>query len=171
MADAQNEIHVTPLKVYLMVGVLLFILTGITVTVSKIHLGPWNAVVALAIASIKGLLVVLFFMHLLYDKKIYALVVSTALVILAIFIALTMADVLRRGDIYENQASPINHQAKIYKQDSSISTAPQGQIEKESTDSSQHEITPDSTGDVQPGNKSANTEKQEMPKPSGGTGH
>ena len=42
-------------------------------------------------------------MHLFYDKKIYALVVGTALVILAIFIGLTMADVLRRGDIYENQ--------------------------------------------------------------------
>ena len=93
---------------------LLFVFTGITVAVSKVHLGPWNAIVALAIASIKGLLVALFFMHLYYDKKIYGLVVGTALVILAIFIGLTMADVLRRGDIYEIQGQLIQPQAKIY---------------------------------------------------------
>jgi hypothetical protein len=54
-------------------------------------------------------------MHLLYDKKIYMIVAGTALVILSVFIALTMADVLRRGDIYEFEASPIIPQAKIYK--------------------------------------------------------
>jgi len=123
MVESQHTTHVTPLKVYLTVATLLLVFTGLTVAVSKVHLGPWNAIVALTIASIKGLLVALFFMHLLYDNKIYALVVGTAIVILAIFIGLTMADVLRRGDIYENQASPINPQAKIYKHSGTMSSA------------------------------------------------
>jgi cytochrome c oxidase subunit 4 len=106
--------HVTPLKVYLTIGVALLILTAITVKVSQVHLGAWNAIVALAIATVKGLLVALFFMHLLYDKKIYAIIVVLALVILSLLIALTMADILRRGDINEYEAGSINPQAKIY---------------------------------------------------------
>ena len=113
-AESQHTGHVTPLGVYLMVGLALMTLTAVTVMVSKMHLGAWNAIVALAIASIKGLLVAFFFMHLYYDKKIYALVVSVSLVMLSILIALTMSDVLRRGDIYEIQGYPIKPQAKIY---------------------------------------------------------
>jgi cytochrome c oxidase subunit 4 len=108
------EDHITPLGVYLGVGVTLLALTAITVAISRIHLGPWNAVVALAIASLKALLVALFFMHLLYDRKIYMVVISVALVMLGILIALTMADILRRGDIYDFQANPISPNAKIY---------------------------------------------------------
>ncbi|HBZ01429.1 MAG TPA: cytochrome-c oxidase, partial [candidate division Zixibacteria bacterium] len=39
--------HITPLKVYLLIGAMLLILTALTVKVSTIHLGPWNAIVAL----------------------------------------------------------------------------------------------------------------------------
>jgi cytochrome c oxidase subunit 4 len=106
--------HITPLRVYLAVGLTLFVLTAITVMISKIHLGPWNAIVALGIASLKALLVALFFMHLLYDKKIYMIIVSVALVMLAVLIALTMADILRRGDIFDYQTGPIAPNAKIY---------------------------------------------------------
>jgi cytochrome c oxidase subunit 4 len=106
--------HITPIKVYLAIGLSLLVLTAVTVIVSKIHLGPWNAIVALAIASFKALLVALFFMHLLYDKKIYMVIVSISLVILATLIALTMADILSRGDIYDYQAGPITPEAKIY---------------------------------------------------------
>jgi cytochrome c oxidase subunit IV len=110
--------HITPLRVYLTVGIALIILTGLTVKVSLIHLGAWNAVAALAIAAAKALLVALFFMHLLYDKKIYAVIVGVTLLILAILISLTMADILRRGDIYQYQAHPIKPEAQIYNHNS-----------------------------------------------------
>lgn len=110
-----NTQHVTPLKVYLGVGLALFCLTALTVKISFIHLGGWNVVIALLIASIKASLVALFFMHLLYDRKIYGIVFSMGLVILSIFIALTMFDTLRRGEIYEIKAQPINKEAAIYK--------------------------------------------------------
>jgi cytochrome c oxidase subunit 4 len=106
--------HISSVKLYILIGVTLLILTGLTVKVSTIPLGPWNAIAALIFASAKALLVALFFMHLLYDKKIYAVVVSTALVMLGIMLALTMADVLRRGDIYQYQEKPIHPQAEIY---------------------------------------------------------
>jgi cytochrome c oxidase subunit 4 len=108
--------HITSVKTYILIGISLLILTGLTVKVSTIPLGPWNAVAALIFASAKALLVALFFMHLLYDKKIYMVVVGTALVMLGIMLALTMADVLRRGDIYQYQEKPIHPQAEIYNQ-------------------------------------------------------
>jgi cytochrome c oxidase subunit IV len=106
--------HITPIKVYLLVGVTLLLLTALTVKVSTIHLGAWNAIVALTIASAKAMLVALFFMHLLYDRRMYAVVVSTSIIMLGILVAFTMADVLRRGDIYENQGQPIHPEASFY---------------------------------------------------------
>ena len=62
--------HIVPLRVYLGIGAALMVMTAVTVGVSFIHLGGWNVVVALTIASIKATLVALVFMHLLYDKKL-----------------------------------------------------------------------------------------------------
>ncbi|MEE9553227.1 MAG: cytochrome C oxidase subunit IV family protein [candidate division Zixibacteria bacterium] len=106
--------HITPLNIYLGIGLTLLVLTAVTITVSFVDLGGWNVVVALIIASIKGSLVALFFMHLLYDKKIYSIVFSMGLLFLSIFIALTMFDTLRRGDIDIIKSEPINKEASIY---------------------------------------------------------
>ena len=48
----------------------LLIGTGLTVWASFIDLGPWNPVIALAIATTKAMLVVLFFMHVKYSTKL-----------------------------------------------------------------------------------------------------
>jgi cytochrome c oxidase subunit 4 len=109
-----NGHHIAPIKLYLGIGVVLLLLTAVTVTISLIDLGGWNIVVALLIASFKGSLVALFFMHLYYDKKIYSIVFSMGLLFLSIFIALTMFDTLRRGDIYEIKAEPFKKEATIY---------------------------------------------------------
>jgi cytochrome c oxidase subunit 4 len=114
--------HITSVKVYLLVGITLLILTGLTVKVSTIHLGAWNAIAALVIASTKALLVALFFMHLLHDKRIYAVIMSAALIFLGIFLGLTMADVLRRGDINQNEAQPIKPEAGFYSHPKSDTT-------------------------------------------------
>ncbi len=110
----KSQIHITPLKTYIIVACALFVFTGITVGVSLIPLGGWNAVVAVLIASIKATLVGLFFMHLLYDKKIYLVIVMVAVVILFIFLTLTMFDTVRRGDLYQIKSAPIEQQSKMY---------------------------------------------------------
>jgi cytochrome c oxidase subunit 4 len=106
--------HILPLRIYLGVGAALLVLTAITVTISFIHLGPFNLVVALSIATIKAILVALFFMHLLYDNKLYLLIFTFALLILGIFIILTLFDTMQRGDIYLEVAKPIQEQSVIY---------------------------------------------------------
>ena len=110
------KIHVIPLKTYLAVGFALIVLTAVTVAVSLINLGGWNAIVAVGVASVKASLVAFIFMHLLYDKKIFLVIFTAALLFLTIFIALTMFDTVRRGQLHEISDRPIESKAVIYKE-------------------------------------------------------
>lgn len=106
--------HVLPLRLYLTVGFALFVLTVITVAVSFIDFGGYNLVVAMLIASVKGSLVTLFFMHLKYDNKFYLAIFLISLIFLAVFIIFTMFDTLNRGQIYIEKEKPIKEEAVIY---------------------------------------------------------
>jgi len=67
------------------------------VVVAGIDLGPLNPVMALAIATTKAVLVVLFFMHVKYaHEKLTKLVIVTAIFFFLILLALTMADYTTR---------------------------------------------------------------------------
>ncbi len=89
--------HVSSLKLYIGIWIALLIGTGLTVAVAKIPLGPFNAVVALGIATIKATLVVLFFMHVKYThEKLTRVVIISALFWLFILLALSMADYTTR---------------------------------------------------------------------------
>jgi cytochrome c oxidase subunit 4 len=82
--------------VFFAVWVLLLALTAITVAVSQVHLGALNIWAALGIASLKSALVIFFFMHLKYERRIFKSFLLIALVTLALFIGFTFFDVLYR---------------------------------------------------------------------------
>ena len=85
--------HVTPVWLLLAVFLALVALTVATVAVTSIDLGSqWNLVVAMVIATLKAGLVVVFFMHLLWDKKFYLLIFSAALLFVVLFVSLSMND-------------------------------------------------------------------------------
>ena len=89
--------HVSSLKLYLGIWLALLAGTLLTVIAAGIDLGPFNAVVALTIATIKATLVVLFFMHVKYaHEKLTKVVIISALFWLAILLALSMADYTTR---------------------------------------------------------------------------
>jgi cytochrome c oxidase subunit 4 len=83
--------HVMPLHVLFGVLATLLVLTYVTVAVSWRDYGRFNLWVALGIAVVKASLVVMFFMHMKYEKPFngIVLVVSMALVMLFIAVALT----------------------------------------------------------------------------------
>src|SRR5277367_3667489 len=85
---------------YLKTLIGLLILTGITVGASYIHFGSGaaNVVVALTIATIKATLVALFFMHLLHDKKVNALIAAAGFIFLGLFLMFTLLDFDSRVD-------------------------------------------------------------------------
>ena len=89
--------HISPVKLY--VGIWLALMAGtiLTVVVAEIDLGPLNPVMALAIATTKAVLVVLFFMHVKYaHERLTKLVIVTAIFFFLILLALTMADYTTR---------------------------------------------------------------------------
>lgn len=81
---------------YLMVWAILLVLTIITVKVSYYNFGILNIVVAMGVATVKGSLVCLYFMHLKYDNRVNQVIFVSAFVFLAIFVGLTASDVFLR---------------------------------------------------------------------------
>jgi len=83
----------SPLTTYVVIWLALLGGTALTVFAAHIDLGPFNAAVALTIATAKALLVVLFFMHLRgASEKLLKLVVISTVFFLLILLALSMAD-------------------------------------------------------------------------------
>ncbi len=89
--------HVVPASLYIGIWATLMVFTLITVLASFAELGPFNIVIALLIATIKGTLVVLFFMHLRYSPKLTMAAVIAAIFWLFIMFSLTMTDYLSRA--------------------------------------------------------------------------
>jgi len=83
-------------KNYVVVWVVLLLLTAATVWVSFLNLGLWNATVALGIASLKAVLVALYFMHLRHEIKLVLGFATFPLLILALIIFGTLTDILYR---------------------------------------------------------------------------
>jgi cytochrome c oxidase subunit 4 len=73
------------------------VLTGITIGVAFINLGPFNFPLALSIAIVKATLVILFFMHAKYSSKLTKLIIATGFFFLLVLFSLTMTDYLSRG--------------------------------------------------------------------------
>jgi cytochrome c oxidase subunit 4 len=92
--------HVVSRKTYIVVWGALMALMILTAGLSRIDLGEWSTLVALAIAAIKALLVILFFMHVRYESQKMAWVfVVAGFFWLGILLALTMTDYLTRGSL------------------------------------------------------------------------
>jgi len=85
--------HVMSSKMYYTIWIALMCLTVITAAVSFVDLGRFNTVVALVIATVKALLVVLFFMHVKYtSERLTKIVIVSAIFWLFLLLALSMAD-------------------------------------------------------------------------------
>ncbi|HZE25790.1 MAG TPA: cytochrome C oxidase subunit IV family protein [Terriglobales bacterium] len=85
--------HISSVKLYVGIWLALLAGTSLTVFAAFVDLGPFNTIVALSIATIKAILVVLFFMHVKYaHEKMTKLVIVTAIFFLFILLALSMAD-------------------------------------------------------------------------------
>ena len=92
-----GEPHVLPLSVYFGVWAALVVLTAITVAVSRFDFGSANTVIAMFVATIKGSLVALFFMHLFYDNKLNLIILVSSLVFVSIFFTPVLIDLSSRG--------------------------------------------------------------------------
>ena len=84
--------HVMPLSVLVSVFLILVLLTVLTVVAAQFSFGAWEVWVSLGIATVKALLVAVYFMHLRYDRPFNSIVFVSAVVFAALFLALTLMD-------------------------------------------------------------------------------
>ena len=91
------EHHIVTPFTYGIVFVTLLIFTGLTVMAAYIDLGIFNPVVALAIATIKAVIVILFFMHIKYQSKLIKMTVAAGFFTFFGLIAMTLSDYISRA--------------------------------------------------------------------------
>jgi cytochrome c oxidase subunit 4 len=76
--------------------VALLVLAGLSLVLSRVHLGGFGYAVALGIAVIKAVLVAVVFMELLHERVAVHLALGAGLTLFALLLALTVADLLTR---------------------------------------------------------------------------
>lgn len=82
---------------YISIGIALIALLALTIGAAYVDLGPYNIVVAMAIAIAKAVLVILFFMHVRRSPPLTWAVVIAGFFWLLIMFVLTLSDFLTRS--------------------------------------------------------------------------
>jgi cytochrome c oxidase subunit IV len=93
--------------VYAKTLIALLILTALTVIAAGFDFGKGNVVIALTIATIKGSLVVLFFMHLRWDKPLNAIIAMAGFLFLGIFLMFDLLDFDARNNYLPSNIHPV----------------------------------------------------------------
>jgi cytochrome c oxidase subunit 4 len=87
-----GAVHIVPIGVLTAVFAALLFLTGLTVLVAGVDLGNLNLYVAMGIAGVKASLVLLYFMHLRYDRPFLLVVFLGCLGFVVLFISGVLTD-------------------------------------------------------------------------------
>jgi cytochrome c oxidase subunit IV len=105
-AHSGTEHHASP-RLYFIVWGLLMLLLVLTIAIGKVDLGgAGNFVVAFSIASVKAVLIVLFFMHVRDSAGLIKIVACAGFFWFAIMLGLTFSDYLSRDWVEPRQAGP-----------------------------------------------------------------
>jgi cytochrome c oxidase subunit 4 len=108
--DHHGLSHTASVKVLLGTGGSLLVLTVVTVLATKVDFGPSvNLAIAMAIAVLKATLVVLFFMHLIYDKLFHSVLFVGGILAAALFVGFTLMDSgqYQQTNIWNPDAPPV----------------------------------------------------------------
>jgi cytochrome c oxidase subunit IV len=89
--------HHPTVTAYLVVWLILMVLLVLTIVVAAVHIPYIGFLIAMAIAISKGLLVVLYFMHVRYSSPIVWVFSGAAFLWFGILIVLTIQDYMTRG--------------------------------------------------------------------------
>ena len=87
---------VTPLQYSYVYGTLI-VGTIVTVLAAQVELGVFNPIVALGIASFKAVVVILFFMHVMYQSRLIKITVAAGFITFLVLIMMTLCDYMSRA--------------------------------------------------------------------------
>jgi cytochrome c oxidase subunit 4 len=91
--------HPAPVSMLITVFLVLLGLTFLTVWQSTLDIGAAELWITLLIATVKAGLVIMFFMHLLWDKPLNVILFMSSLIFVALFLGFTLMD----AHAYNNQ--------------------------------------------------------------------
>ena len=94
--EEKQEHHIVRARTFVLVWVSLVILTGVTIMAAEMRMGEWSMLANLLIASTKASLVLWFFMHLKYEKKIFKMLFLVPIATITIIIGMTFFDIWYR---------------------------------------------------------------------------
>lgn len=92
----EHEEHLVPYKTFILVWMALIVLTLVTVGVSYLDLKHLSFAIALLIAVVKSTLVLMYFMHMRWDRPVFIWFFVAAVGTYVIFVILTFADYFYR---------------------------------------------------------------------------
>ena len=99
--EGHDFAHPMPLPVLFAVFFALVFLTVITVAQANYNLGSIDIVVVMGIATVKAILVGLFFMHMIADKAFNVIVFLSSFVFVGLFVMFTLSDSKMTSDSFE----------------------------------------------------------------------
>lgn len=89
---SEQSHHIVKYKTHLLVLFALLVLTAVSVLVTNVEMGPYNTLVAMLIAGFKGVIVLIWFMHLKFDDKIFTIFTVLVFVIYLLVLYVTFFD-------------------------------------------------------------------------------
>jgi cytochrome c oxidase subunit IV len=89
---SQEKHHISSYKSHVLVLLALMVLTFATVAITRVELGPLNILAAMLIAGAKAAIVLIWFMHLRFDDRIYAIFTAFVFVLFLLVLFVTFFD-------------------------------------------------------------------------------
>jgi cytochrome c oxidase subunit 4 len=91
------ELHGATKRTYVLVWLGLLLLTAVTVSAAGVDLGRLSVLIVLVIAGVKSTLVLLYFMHLKYERgPLFMLIMPGTVFLLVLFIGIVFTDIAFR---------------------------------------------------------------------------
>jgi cytochrome c oxidase subunit 4 len=105
--EMHHEAHSGPAK-YVIIWVVLMILTVVTVLTGRMHLPNFGLALALLIATVKGTLVALYFMHLAEHQGANRLIIGVSVLFVALLLTMAVTDSATRFPLQNAQGSRLS---------------------------------------------------------------
>jgi cytochrome c oxidase subunit 4 len=87
-----EKTHIVPYRTYVVILLALITFTCLSILVTSYDLGPLAVSAALLIATFKSTLVLLYFMHLKFEERLFSVMVSVVLSLFIVILVITFLD-------------------------------------------------------------------------------
>jgi cytochrome c oxidase subunit 4 len=96
MSNNEDKHHIVPYRTFILVLAALLVFTFVSIAVTNYELGAFTVLAALLLATAKTILVLVYFMHLKFDVRMFGILVAAVMALIGVVIFITLLDYLFR---------------------------------------------------------------------------